>query len=573
MQKLQLSIPEPCHESWQQMTPTEQGRFCNACAKEVIDFSTMTDIQVLNYFTNMTHEKVCGRALPEQLDRAISRPGQPKKRLFWYWNYLVMFLMFFAKGNGAKAQTARTQAGNVQVITAADLEKIRSTNINNALAGKIEGPIVTQIVSGKITDVDGNPVSFASVKIKGTGTGVSADANGRYSIRIRTGETLEIIGANFKTLEVPVGTRTVVDIVMEISDMPVKEVLVTVAGAIKRTARCGTSSIKTIVVNPTIIFEVKEDSTGLAIDKALIIITKKGDVQSDTAINEKKGFYKYNETIEGENYFIKVESAGYESNEFTISTSDFKDRKKEWEVLLSKENLMEKRQTDINNALAGKVPGIQVSGKSAANLGRETQIRVGAIFAKDTGNNPIYVVDGIIMPISPKTDINTDDIEDISFLQGPAAAALFGSQGANGAIVITTRKKKEKTLDTVWIQADYGSRRRIAGGMSGYSIISVSYLADTKARINTVLSDSLKVYPNPVMRNSSFSVALKLKDAGGYQLQFSDASGRIVLQKQFNVTAKNHTETLQPKNWAAGIYYIRVFNKNKLISKTSFIFE
>ena len=36
MQKLQLSIPEPCHENWQQMTPTEQGRYCNACAKEVV---------------------------------------------------------------------------------------------------------------------------------------------------------------------------------------------------------------------------------------------------------------------------------------------------------------------------------------------------------------------------------------------------------------------------------------------------------------------------------------------------------------------------------------------------------
>ena len=99
MQKLQISIPEPCHENWQVMTPTEQGRFCNACAKEVIDFSSMTDIQVLNYFTNLTHEKVCGRALPEQLDRAISRPEQPKKRLFWYWNYIAMFFMVFTKGN------------------------------------------------------------------------------------------------------------------------------------------------------------------------------------------------------------------------------------------------------------------------------------------------------------------------------------------------------------------------------------------------------------------------------------------------------------------------------------------
>ena len=72
MQKLQLSIPEPCHENWQQMTLTTQGRFCNACAKEVVDFSMMTDMQVLNYFTTGTNEKVCGRALPEQLNGTIS---------------------------------------------------------------------------------------------------------------------------------------------------------------------------------------------------------------------------------------------------------------------------------------------------------------------------------------------------------------------------------------------------------------------------------------------------------------------------------------------------------------------
>ncbi|HNK29664.1 MAG TPA: hypothetical protein PKG65_12100, partial [Ferruginibacter sp.] len=87
MQKLQLSIPEPCHENWQEMTPTQQGRFCKACAKEVIDFSMMTDTEVLNYFAGLREEKVCGRALPSQLNRAITYPKEPKKRLFWYWNY------------------------------------------------------------------------------------------------------------------------------------------------------------------------------------------------------------------------------------------------------------------------------------------------------------------------------------------------------------------------------------------------------------------------------------------------------------------------------------------------------
>ena len=197
MQKLQLTIPEPCHESWQQMTPTEQGRFCNACAKEVIDFSTMTDTQVLNYFTNLTHENVCGRALPEQLDRTISRPEQPKKRLFWYWNYMVMFFMFFGKGNSAKAQGGIKRTTCMQTVTPADIDIIKSTNVNNALAGKVAGYAVNRIITGKVTDIDGNPVSFASVKIKGTNTGVSVDANGAYSLKVNSKNILVVTSASF----------------------------------------------------------------------------------------------------------------------------------------------------------------------------------------------------------------------------------------------------------------------------------------------------------------------------------------------------------------------------------------
>ncbi len=563
MQKLQLSIPEPCHENWQNMTPTDQGRFCNACAKEVIDFSTMTDIQVLNYFTNITHEKVCGRALPEQLERTISRPEQPKKRLFWYWNYVVMFFMIFTKGNMAKAQ------GGIKPVT--EMNPVNNLDVR----GEIMKREKSRAINGKVTDANGNPVSFASIKIKGTNGGVSADANGKYSLRIRVGAILEIAGASFKTVEVPVGTLTLVDIVMESSGMPVKEVVVTVGGAIRRTARCGTSSVKTSVVNPIMVFEVKEDNNGLPIDKAVITITKKGNLKSDTAINEEKGFYKYNEIIEGENYFIKVESAGYETNEFTIDATDFKDRKKEWEVLLRKQKVVDggARETTINKALAGAVTGASVRSKAEARLGTPTTVRMGGISALKIGNEPLYVVDGTIMP--QKNDINPDDIDDITVLQGPAATALFGPDGANGAIVITTRKAKEKKLDTVTVNAQYGHgcRGRRLGATSVYSITGISYLADTKARIMTVLTDSLKVYPNPVMQNSSFSIALKLKDAGEYQLKISDASGRVVFQKQFITTAKKHTETVQQQNWAAGIYYLRVLNKNKLISNTSFILE
>lgn len=99
------------------------------------------------------------------------------------------------------------------------------------------------------------------------------------------------------------------------------------------------------------------------------------------------------------------------------------------------------RQPNINNALAGKVAGIQVRSQSAAALGRGTNIRLRGAVGFGSGNNPLYVVDGTILPNSD--DLNTDDMESVSVLEGPAASAQFGSQGAYGAIVMTTKKGKK----------------------------------------------------------------------------------------------------------------------------------
>jgi CarboxypepD_reg-like domain/Secretion system C-terminal sorting domain len=193
MQQLQLSIPEPCHQNWHEMNPTQQGRFCNACAKEVIDFSTMSDSEVLGYFSSIKNEKVCGRAYPDQLDRAITMPKEIKKAKFWYWNYAAMFFLFFSK------MTMKAQAQG-QVITV-PVKKDACT----VLQGKVGGLAInnTKVVAGKITDKDDNPVSFASIKIKGANTGVSASDNGEFSITGVTKNTiLEVSAVGFKTIDI-----------------------------------------------------------------------------------------------------------------------------------------------------------------------------------------------------------------------------------------------------------------------------------------------------------------------------------------------------------------------------------
>ena len=543
MQKLQLSIPKPCHENWHNMTPTDQGRFCNACAKEVVDFSAMTDIQVLNYFTNMTHEKVCGRALPEQLDRTISRPAEPKKRLFWYWNYIVMFFMFFGKGNSTKAQSCRAISGGTQVITVAELDKVRQTDVNNALAGKIAGPAVAdnRVIAGKITDKDGNPVSFASVKIKGTSTGIYADANGVYSLKINSNSILVISGAGFKEAEVVLGTQSFINTVMEKAGIDIKEVVVT-------GHRHGST-----VSDAT--FVVKDIKTGMPINKAKLVFIRSSNNEPAITFTDSNGNYQAKRMDVRPYYDVKVMAEGYQSNEFTIEEDDFRNGKKEWEVLLRK------KKSEV------------VKLATPVNVGKETTVRLGGVHVENLNKKVLYVVDGELWNDKSIDLIDIDNIEDVTILQPSNATALFGPDAAAGAIVMTTKKAKEKTLEPVVVKAEYGTMRRSLGGVSSVTVYTTTYWADTKANLATMLNDSLRVYPNPVQRNGTFSIALKLKEIGTYQIQFTDVGGRVILQKQINTTGKNHVEMVSPQNWVAGVYNVRVFNKNKLISKNSFIIE
>lgn len=102
------------------------------------------------------------------------------------------------------------------------------------------------------------------------------------------------------------------------------------------------------------------------------------------------------------------------------------------------EDLTITRQTDLNNALAGKVSGIRFLGSSGATFDSGRIILRGTSSLTDaSGVEPIYVIDGIIS--EDANAINMDDVESVNVLKGPAATALYGSRGGNGAVIITTK--------------------------------------------------------------------------------------------------------------------------------------
>ena len=101
MKKVRLTIPEPCHENWNEMTPADKGRFCASCKKDVIDFSSMNDRQLAEFFKK-PKTGLCGHFREEQLDRDIPIY---KKRIPWlryFFQFTWPALVWMLKSCGMK---------------------------------------------------------------------------------------------------------------------------------------------------------------------------------------------------------------------------------------------------------------------------------------------------------------------------------------------------------------------------------------------------------------------------------------------------------------------------------------
>ncbi|WP_426473696.1 hypothetical protein [Chryseobacterium balustinum] len=66
---MKITIPKPCHEKWESMTPQEKGRFCAVCSKTVRDFTNDSDDEILDYFSDSSSQNTCGNFYESQLNR------------------------------------------------------------------------------------------------------------------------------------------------------------------------------------------------------------------------------------------------------------------------------------------------------------------------------------------------------------------------------------------------------------------------------------------------------------------------------------------------------------------------
>ena len=107
--------------------------------------------------------------------------------------------------------------------------------------------------------------------------------------------------------------------------------------------------------------------------------------------------------------------------------------------------LLERPAASVNQALAGRIAGVQVNTNSG-RPGGQTNIRIRGFSSINTTNNPLYVVDGVILPVGSQTQfsnaidfINPNDIASVEVLKDASATAIYGARGANGVILISTK--------------------------------------------------------------------------------------------------------------------------------------
>ena len=108
--------------------------------------------------------------------------------------------------------------------------------------------------------------------------------------------------------------------------------------------------------------------------------------------------------------------------------------------------LQERPAPSLNQALAGRVTGVQVNTNSG-RPGGQTNVRIRGFSSINTSNNPLYIIDGVALPQGTQTQnsnsidfINPNDIASIEVLKDASATAIYGARGANGVVLITTKR-------------------------------------------------------------------------------------------------------------------------------------
>ncbi len=241
---------------------------------------------------------------------------------------------------------------------------------------------------------------------------------------------------------------------------------------------------------------------------------------------------------------------------------------------VSTEDLNLRPITSAAQAIQGKAAGVQViqpNGKPGAGM----VIRVRGTTSMNASNDPLYVVDGV--PMNNIDFLSANDIESMQIMKDASSAAIYGSRGANGVVMITTKATARKDRSAVSFSAYTGisnvSRKMESLNFEEYR----EYLSDLKSSV--VLPDGLTDQTN--WFDETFSTGIR----HNYQLSASGASNKVnyflsggytdetgiissTSFKRFNFRTSVESELYKWLNLSANISYSNNISKGDIISGT-----
>lgn len=222
---------------------------------------------------------------------------------------------------------------------------------------------------------------------------------------------------------------------------------------------------------------------------------------------------------------------------------------------ISNEKIAQRQTSNVTNALTGQVAGVQTT-SNTGQPGKDATIRVRGIGSMAADNKPLYVVDGV--PYDGEISaISTSDIESMTVLKDAASNALYGARGANGVILITTRKGKSGEA-RVNFDAKWGVNKR---GVPSYETITdpgkfyeLSYESIYNGDLKKYLANgdlaAANAYANQAMLSSKYL---------GYQVYTIPEGEQLIgMDGKLNPNAKlgysDGTYYYTPDNWSDELF-------------------
>lgn len=200
-----LQIFNPCNENWDKMTPVQRGRFCDHCATPVMDFSVMTDQEILKTLA-AANGSVCGRIHKDQLERALHN-SENKKAKSWQLIIAGAASLLFSIGKSNAQKRVTQDAPKADLLT---------THNNSGFLNAMEQPLKT--IKGKILSTGQEALLNGYVVNTANHEKILANNKGQFVMQVTADAESVLVGASgYKSRVVPVALFNNRDTVIQLS--------------------------------------------------------------------------------------------------------------------------------------------------------------------------------------------------------------------------------------------------------------------------------------------------------------------------------------------------------------------